>query len=123
MDINQIKKYIINFRRRISGYLLQDMAMKCDVYPISSGGAVLVFTVSKDVETYNDYKDMSENAGLVLEKIEQNAFGGNLAGITFSGTNLITNKNMIIIIKDENSSEWSDEAAEKDVNKILSRGN
>ena len=52
--------------------------------------------------------------------IEQRAFGGNLDGFNFGGTNTILENNRIIYIKESNPNEWSDSAALKDVMGLVS---
>lgn len=58
-----------------------------------------------------------------LSKISQRAFGGNLDGFAFSGTNVIAEGNRIILIKGGDSSdEWNDEAAKSDVRRVVPSG-
>ena len=73
-----------------------------------------------EVENDDTYREPVATLGRALSSIEQHAFGGNLDGFMFSGTNLIMEPTKIILIKDESSSEWSDEAAHKDIQKIVS---
>jgi hypothetical protein len=55
-----------------------------------------------------------------LTNIQQRMFGGNLDGIKFGGTNISMEPNRIILIKGEDENpEWSDQAAQNDVKRIL----
>ena len=57
------------------------------------------------IENDDIYKDISPTVGRALSNIEQRAFGGNLEGFTFGGTNVILENNRIIFIKDDTPSE------------------
>ena len=116
---SQVQAYINNFRRRIAPFLRPGMGLHCNVYPASSGGAVLVFRVGPNVENDDEYQSAYPSLGSALSQIEQRAFGGNLEGFTFGGTNVILEEDRIIFIKDGSLTEWSDSAAEKDVQSVL----
>lgn len=115
----QVQSYINNFRRRISRYLKNGIGLQCTVYPSSAGGVLLVFQFGLASENDDEYKPVSSTLGSALSQIEQHAFGGNLEGFTFGGTNLIMEGDKIILIKDQSDSEWSDKAAKKDVAKVV----
>jgi hypothetical protein len=93
--------------------------MKCSIYPAATGGAVLVFQLGPEVENDDVYHEPRATLGKALSQIEQRAFGGNLDGVTFGGTNTILENDKLIFIKDANPSEWSDEAATKDVRAVV----
>ena len=116
---SQIQAYIDNFRRRIASSLRPSIGLHCNIYPASSGGAVLVFRVGPNVENDDVYQPSYPSLGNALSQIEQRAFGGNLEGFTFGGTNVILEQDRIIFIKDDSLAEWSDSAAEKDVQSVL----
>lgn len=116
---SQIQSYINNFRRRIARFLRPGIGLSCTVYPAREGGAILEFKIGQEVENDDNYREEADSLGSALAKIEQRAFGGNLEGFRFSGTNVIMDANKIIFIKDGSSSEWNDSAAENDVQKIV----
>lgn len=118
-DEKLIQEYINNFRRRIAQYLKTDIGMTCNVYPAVSGGAVLEFTIGPGVKNDDIYKEVSPTVGRALSRIRQQAFGGNLDGFVFSGTNVIVEDYRIIFIKDDSHSQWSDSAAQYDLNRVL----
>lgn len=120
MDKKKYQSYINNFRRRLAAYLKPGIGLICNVYPSEDGGGILEFVFGEAAENDDVYKAQSKSLGSALSNIEQRAFGGNLEGINFGGTNTILEKNRIILIKESNPSEWSDEAAAKDVNKLVS---
>lgn len=119
MNRTQIQAYINNFRRHLSGYLRPGIGLNCLVYPVESGGAVLVFRVGAEVENDDEYQELRPSLGNALSNVEQHAFGGDLDGFTFAGTNTILEPSQIIFIKDGNVKEWSDEAAAKDVQAVV----
>ena len=81
---------------------------------------MLVFRLGTDIENDDVYHPPTASLGKALSQIEQRAFGGNLEGISFGGTNTILEADKLIFIKDATTFEWSDAAAEKDMNAISS---
>ena len=114
-----VQTYINNFRRRIASFLRPGVGLTCHVHPAQVGGAILEFRVGPSIENDDVYLPESPTLGTALAGIEQHAFGGNLAGFAFGGTNVILEKDKLIFIKDESNTEWSDAAAEKDVRSVL----
>ena len=114
-----IQDYINNFRRRLAPFLRPGVGLRCIVHQAEAGGAILEFRVGPGIENDDVYQAPSPTLGQALAKIEQHAFGGNLAGFIFGGTNVILEKDKIIFIKDNAPSEWSDAAAENDVRRVL----
>jgi len=119
-DKKTIQTYVNNFRRRITPYLKPGIGLLCEINPADEGGAILEFSFAPSIENDDKYKTMSPSVSGALASIPQHAFGGNLEGFKFAGTNVIMEKDRIIFIKDDSPSEWSDDAAQKDVSKILS---
>ncbi len=120
-DKKVIQKYINNFRRRIAQFLKQGIGLACNIYPAETGGAILEFTIAPEIENDDIYKEISPSLGRALGNIEQRAFGGNLDGFSFGGTNVILEGNRIIFIKEDAPAEWSDNAAQNDVSRVLSK--
>ena len=118
-DKSVIQTYINNFRRRLASFLRPGVGLQCVVHPADAGGAILEFRVGPGIENDDVYQPQSPTLGQALGKIEQHAFGGNLSGFTFGGTNVILEKDKIIFIKDDTRSEWTDSAAENDVRRAL----
>jgi hypothetical protein len=118
-DQSQVQAYINNFRRRITSFLRPGMGLRCDIFPATTGGAVLVFRIGPNVENDDKYQSPNSSLGSALSQIEQRAFGGNLEGFTFRGTNVILEQDRIIFIKDGSINEWSDSAAKNDVQSVL----
>jgi len=120
MDKKKYQNYINNFRRRLTPYLKPGIGLTCNIYPSQDGGGILEFVMGKAVENDDTYKEISNSIGTALSNIEQKAFSGNLESFIFSGTNTILENNRIILIKDADTNEWSDEAAKRDVDKLVS---
>ena len=119
MSKERIQSYINNFRRRLARVLKPGLGMLCNIYPSDDGGAVLEFKIDSASENDDIYHESSKNLGTALSNIRQRAFGGNLEGFTFGGTNTILEDNRLIFIKESSPSEWSDKAAAKDVSALL----
>ena len=120
MDKDKYQTYINNFRRRLTPSLKPGVGLSCNVFPSNDGGAILEFSIGNASENDDDYKEISESLGSALSHIEQRAFGGNLDGFNFGGTNTILENNRIIYIKESTPNEWSDSAALKDVMGLVS---
>jgi ssDNA-binding replication factor A large subunit len=118
-DKTLIQGYINNFRRRIGQFLRPGIGLACTVYPAEKGGAILEFTLGRELENDDVYRQTTASVANALAQIKQRAFGGNLSGFVFGGTNVIMEDNRIIFIKDDSSSEWTDDAAQNDVKRIL----
>lgn len=118
-DKKTIQTYVNNFRRRLSSHLKPGIGLMCNIHPAEEGGAILEFSLGPSIENDDRYQETSSTANTALSSISQNAFGGNLEGFKFSGTNVIMEDGRIILIKDDSPSEWSDAAAKNDVFKIL----
>lgn len=116
-----IQKYINNFRRGLTPLLKPGFGLACNIYPAETGGAVLEFIIAPEIENDDIYKQTSPSLGRALSNIEQRAFGGNLDGFSFGGTNVILEGNRIIFIKEDAAAEWSDNAAQNDVSRVLSK--
>ncbi len=121
IDKSRIQGYINNFRRRLTPYLRPGIGLTCFIHLADSGGAILEFKVGPQLENDDVYNPSLPNLGRALSRIEQHAFGGNLEGFTFGGTNYVLEQDKIILIKDESLSEWSDAAALRDVRKLFER--
>ncbi|AMM40374.1 hypothetical protein HS1_000568 [Candidatus Desulfofervidus auxilii] len=118
-DKTTIQEYINNFRRRLARFLKPGIGVTCNVYPAKSGGAILEFTIGPGLKNDDVYQEVSQTLSKILSKIKQRAFGGNLDGFIFRGTNVILEDNRIIFIKDDSPSEWTDKAAAHDLERIL----
>ena len=119
MDKKKYQSYINNFRRRLAQFLKPGVGLSCNVYPSDDGGAILEFSIGEITENDDQYKEKSRTLGVALSKIKQKAFGGNVEGFNFGGTNTILESNRIIYIKEANPNEWSDSAAQKDVQGLV----
>ena len=116
-----IQEYVNNFRRNLSLYLKPGMGISLDIYPIESKGAILVFTLGLNINNKDIYMEREKKISDALKKIPQKAFGGNLDGFEFGGTNLIMQDTNIIIIKGEdNACYWNDVSAKEDVQRLIS---
>ena len=119
IDRKTIQKYVNSFRVHLSRHLKPEIGLICKVYPADKGGAIVEFSLGPNVQNDDIYQEASATIGAALSKVPQRAFGGNLEGFVFGGTNTIMEGNRIVFIKDDSPSEWSEEAALNDVQKLL----
>ena len=118
MDKQIIQKYLNNFRRLFSPYLVKDVNFKTVVFP-SNDGAIIEIIFSKFSPAKDEFRKSEIKLSDSLKRIEQHAFGGNLDGFHFVGTNYLLENEKIFIIKDNNSLEWTAKKAQEDVFKLL----
>lgn len=123
MEKEKYQNYINNFRRRLVKFLKPGIGLSCNIYPSKDGGAILEFNIGINNINDDNYEEVSDSLGKALKNIKQNAFGGNLDGFHFGGTNTILEENRIIYIKESNQNEWNDASAEKDVNNLINSSN
>lgn len=114
-----IQAYINNFRRKFTQYLKPDIGLACKIYPAEKNGAIIEFNIGPNIENDDTYVTISGSVQSALESIKQNAFGGELDGFVFRGTNAIIDSNRIIFIKDDSEQEWNTFAVEKDIASII----
>lgn len=117
----RFQSYINNFRKFLSAYIKPGLGVKCLVRPAREGGAVLIFELGEYEGNQDLYKMPALSLGKALSRVNQHAFGGSLEGFKFKGTNIIMEENGIIIIKDDDPKQWTEEAAKSDVKKIVPR--
>jgi hypothetical protein len=122
-DRQTLQQYINNFRRHIASFLRPSVGLSCVAFPTEGPGAVLEFTIGPGIANEDHFRDPVPSVNAALAHIEQRAFGGNLAGFRFEGTNVILEENRIILLKGgDSSSEWDDDAALKDAMRIVQKG-
>lgn len=119
LDRSVLQGYVNNFRRHIGRYLKPGIGLRCDVYPVSAGGAVVAFHLGATEENDDTIHPASADFAEALSNVPQRAFGGNLSGISFHGTNTILEPDRMIFIKDDTSTQWRDSTAKGDVQRIV----
>lgn len=78
-------------------------------------GSLIFFSFEEGADEFSSYKVIDDRIGAALREIPQKAFGGNLEGINFGGTNIIREADRLILIKGDNTKNaWSTEEAQKD---------
>jgi hypothetical protein len=119
-DPNTIQRYINDFRRHFSAFVREGMGISCRAFPAEGPGALLEFTVAPGIASGDQILDPRQTVNHALQETPQKAFGTNLSGVVFSGTNLISEGNRIILVKGEDTeASWSDADARANVERIL----
>jgi len=113
-----IQKYINKFREQTSGVLKPDIGISAVVFPCKDG-AIIEFRFGEGLQSTDEYKVSFRKISDALTVIKQKAFGGNLEGFMFSGTNYVMEFHRLILIKDNSPSEWSMKQAIEDVLKFI----
>lgn len=118
--LDEIQTYINNFRRYLVPHLKPGIGIVSTAYPAQQHGAILEFKLGSECQNTDEFKAVQSSVNEALRKINQKAFGGDLAGFHFSGTNYVMEDGRVIVIKGEDSDdEWGDKAAQRDVSLLL----
>jgi hypothetical protein len=118
MEKQDIQNYINNFRRVFSSRLKPNVGMQSTVYPFDSG-AIIVFELNLNSSNKDEVRTLSKDIYDAFKRTNlfENEKGEHLH--SFAGTNIILIKNKIVLIKDNNSSEWTLGAVDNDIYKIV----
>ena len=115
-----IQQYINDVRRHLAPHLRPGIGLAFTVFPANTQGAILEIKLGPGITNSDEFRPESNTVNDALAKIHQRAFGGNLSGFKFAGTNGIMDDNRIVLIKGEDDPEqWNDSAADSDVKRIL----
>lgn len=118
MDRQEIQNYINNFRRLISRFLKPDVGIQSTVYPYDNG-CVIVYELGLNLQNKDELRSSSKE---ITEAFKRTNLFENEKGEqhhSFVGTNILLIKNKIVVIKDDNSKEWTEEKAQLDIEKII----
>jgi hypothetical protein len=109
-----IRRYCDEFISKHKAILRPDL--NYDILAIvSKKEGSLLFIEFKEGKRQLKYELTDEPIGKVLMLLPQKAFGGDLTGVRFAGTNIVREGNKLILIKGDNSSKaWSQMEAKKD---------
>lgn len=115
-DRSIINGYIANFRRILSNFLKQGVGMQSVIYPFSDG-AIIVVALGYNLSSKDEYRSISQSINEALEKT--NIFDKSNEITSALGTNIVINRNKVILIKDNDQKQWDNDAASHDVSKII----
>lgn len=118
MDRQEIQNYINNFRRLFSRFLKPDVGLQSTVYPYDKG-SVIVYELGLNLQNKDDLRSSSRE---ITEALKRTNLFENEKGEdkhSFKGTNILLTKNKIVVIKDDKSTEWTEEKAQLDIEKII----
>lgn len=118
MDRQEIQNYINNFRRLFSRFLKSDVGIQSTVYPYDKG-SVIVYELGLNLQNKDDIRSNSKEITDALKRTNlfENEKGEQVH--SFAGTNILLIKNKIVVIKDDNTKEWTEEKAQLDIDKII----
>lgn len=113
------KNYFDEFKKIHRLILNPKFHYKVKVFVSKEQGSLIFFSFEEGIDEFISYEIIDKKIGTVLYKIpQQRAFGGNLEGITFGGTNIIRGGNHLIFIKGDNTKNaWTTQEAVKDAQK------
>ncbi|AQQ08309.1 hypothetical protein L21SP3_00085 [Sedimentisphaera cyanobacteriorum] len=126
-DKEKIKKYIEKFINTIKTSLKPDISINATAYPAEEVGGVLEFDFvkEKNQEPSIAIKEPLPTLAEAVNSSNQTLVGFAGEGTNFTGTNISLQIGKLVLIKGTPSEEkqkeedlWSEEAAEKDVERI-----
>ena len=121
-DQKTLQRYVNDFRRHLAPLLRPSIGVSCVVYPARGIGALIEFTIGPEIANEDMFRPVVDTVNDALSMVKQNAFGGELKGFIFRGTNVIGEGNRVILLKGEDAPEfWDDKAALEDVKRIFMR--
>ncbi|WP_426358135.1 hypothetical protein ACPUVO_17095 [Pseudocolwellia sp. HL-MZ19] len=116
-----LKKYANSFIEFIKPNIKRGYHVAANIHPANEKGATIEFEIIDEKKSKINVIPTVASINKTLATIEQKMIGGNIDGVTFSGTNVYMNGNRIVIIKgDDEHCSWSNKAAENDVKRVVS---
>jgi hypothetical protein len=114
----EIQTYINNFRRLFSRFLKPDVGIQSTIFPYDKG-SIIVYELGLNLQNKDELRSSSKEITEALKRTNlfENEKGDQIH--SFVGTNILLIKNKIVVIKDDNAKEWSEEKAQLDVEKIM----
>jgi len=120
-DKQKIQIYVNNIRRHLSKSLKPGIGLRTKSHPVEGPGAIITIFLGENESNIDEFAPSSPTINSALQTIDQHAIGGDLSGVSFSSTNVIMERNRIVLIKGEDDPQrWSDVGSSSDVNIILS---
>lgn len=118
MHRQEIQNYINNFRRILCRFLKPDVGIQSTVYPYNKG-SVIVYELGLNLQNKDDLRSNSKEITEAFQRT--NLFENEKGEVvhSFVGTNILLIKNKIVVIKDDNAKEWTEEKAQLDIEKII----
>ena len=114
-----LQQYINDLRRHLSRYLLPGIGMRVEAFP-AKDGALFEIRFGPSEKNDDHINSLSDAVTDALSKVKQQAFGGNLRGFRFGGTNVIVEGDRVVLIKGETEPKyWSDSAAKEDAMRLV----
>jgi hypothetical protein len=115
------EEYGSSFMDNLKQILKPGIGAEINSYLSKNDGSLIYFQLRPGSIAYK-FKELEEGKGIseALKEIPQRAFGGDLSGIKFGGTNTIIEGDKIIFIKGGNTKDlWSPEMAKDDSKKLI----
>jgi hypothetical protein len=115
------EEYGSSFMENIKSILRPGIEAEVTSYLSKVDGSLIYFQLRPGKITFG-FKELENGKRIseALKEIPQRAFGGDLSGIRFGGTNTIIEDNKIIFIKGGNTKDiWSKEMAMEDSKKLI----
>lgn len=116
MQDKKVINYLNNFRRLFSPMLRSGVGLLFTIYPYN-GGCVVVGEVGVGLQTKDEYRSVSPTLQEAMRRT--NLFKGEENPGNVPGTSVILSKNYIIIIKNNDDEQWTEDVAVKDVRVVV----
>ncbi|WP_092302689.1 hypothetical protein [Pseudomonas sp. NFIX28] len=117
-DKDLVRSYINNFRRHMARYLLPNVSLKATAILAKDDGGVVKFAFEVNGQNSDEIKRGVDSIGDAILELGLKTFG-DPRGISFSGTNVVMEKDSMYLIKGGDPKLWGDSSAKADVAKIV----
>lgn len=117
MDETIIRRYLNNFRREISPLLRSGVGMHITAYNYDTG-CVIVTQLGIDINA-EDAIHPSRNLNDALRSTELFDLSSLPANATIHKSQFFLSRDKIILLKNNNSADWTDSAVRQDIKYIL----
>lgn len=111
-----LNQYLNNFRRLFSRFLKSDVGIQITSYPFNEG-VVIVVELGFNIQTKEETRALSKDLQEAMRRT--NLFEGNDMPKEIPGTTIILSKNKIVILKNCDENQWSENAVKTDINNII----
>lgn len=111
-----LNQYLNNFRRLFSRFLKSGVAIQTISFPFNEG-MVIVVELGMEIPTKEESRTNSKDLREALKRT--NLFEGNDTPQEIPGTSIILSKNKIVILKNDDESQWTEEAVKVDIENII----
>ena len=116
MDKQVILQYTNNFRRLFTPVLKPNVGMQIVSYPYD-GGVLFVIELGFNIHSKDDFRSSANSLSEAMSRT--NLFEAVPLDMVIPGTSILLINNKVVVIKNDDGSQWGVEAVNNDISRIL----